>query len=82
MLDDDDYHHNNVDGVRLRLPTGLFTLQVIYEHGEPWWNDIGRVKLIRSLELSGSPTSKAGGTGLRKRWILSTKYLFHTRRVL
>jgi hypothetical protein len=27
----------------LRPPTGpLFILQVIYEHGEPWWNDIDR----------------------------------------
>jgi hypothetical protein len=28
---------------------------VIYEHGEPWWNDIGREKLlIRPPELSGN----------------------------
>jgi hypothetical protein len=27
----------------LQPPTGLlFTLQVIYEHGEPWWNDADR----------------------------------------
>jgi hypothetical protein len=31
---------------------------VIYKHGKPWWNDIGRGKLlIRSPELSGNPTS-------------------------
>jgi len=36
----------HVDGVRLyvyelRPPTGLlFIPQLIYEHGEPWWNDI------------------------------------------
>jgi hypothetical protein len=36
----------------------LFILQVIHEHGEPWWCDIGRGKLlIRSPELSGNPTS-------------------------
>jgi hypothetical protein len=32
---------------------------VIYEHGELWWNDIGRGKLLnRPPELSGNPTSK------------------------
>jgi hypothetical protein len=31
---------------------------VIYEHGEPWWNDIYKEKLlIRPPELSGSSTS-------------------------
>jgi hypothetical protein len=30
---------------------------VIYEYGEPWWNDIEREKLIRPRELSGKPTS-------------------------
>jgi hypothetical protein len=31
----------------LRPPTGLlFIPQVIYEHGEPWWNDIDMEKLI------------------------------------
>jgi hypothetical protein len=30
---------------------------VIYEHEEPWWNDIDRVKLlIRPPELSGKST--------------------------
>jgi hypothetical protein len=44
----------------LRPPTGLlFIPQVIYEHGEPWWNDISRGKLlIRPQELSGNPTSR------------------------
>jgi hypothetical protein len=40
-------------------PTGLlFITQVIYEHGEPWWNDIDRGKfLINPPELCGNPTS-------------------------
>jgi hypothetical protein len=30
---------------------------MIYEHGEPWWNDINKGKLlIRAPELSGNPT--------------------------
>jgi hypothetical protein len=43
----------------LQPPTGLlFIPQVIYEHGETWWNDIDRGKiLIRQPEFSGSPTS-------------------------
>jgi hypothetical protein len=43
----------------LRQPTGLlFIPQVIYEHGEPWWNDIDRKKLlIRPSELSGNSAS-------------------------
>jgi hypothetical protein len=36
----------------------LFIPQVIYEHGEPWWNDIDRGKLfIHPSELYGNPTS-------------------------
>jgi hypothetical protein len=32
-------------------PTGLlFTLQVIYEYGEPWWNDVDRTKPKNSEE--------------------------------
>jgi hypothetical protein len=32
--------------------------KVIYELGEPWWNDVGRGKLlILPPELSGNPTS-------------------------
>jgi hypothetical protein len=35
----------------------LFTPKVIYEHGEPWWNDIDRRKfLIFPPQLSGNPT--------------------------
>jgi hypothetical protein len=30
-----------------------------YDHGEPWWNDIGRGKLrIRPAELSDNPSIK------------------------
>jgi hypothetical protein len=30
----------------------------IYEHGEPWWNDVSKGKLlIHPPELSGNPTS-------------------------
>jgi hypothetical protein len=45
----------------LRPPTSLlFIPQVIYEHGELRWNDVGRGKfLISPAELSGDPTSKA-----------------------
>jgi hypothetical protein len=55
---------DHVDGVRrclseLRPPTGLlFFPQVIYEHGEQWWNYIHRRKLIPPTELSGNPTSR------------------------
>jgi hypothetical protein len=48
--DDDDDDDDDVDGVRLCLyvselwlPSGpLFISQVIYEHGEPRWNNIGK----------------------------------------
>jgi hypothetical protein len=34
---------------------------MIYEHGEPWCNDVDRGKLlIRPPELSGNPTSRVG----------------------
>jgi hypothetical protein len=37
----------------------LFIPQLIYEYGEPWWNDIGReILLILPPELSGNPTSR------------------------
>jgi hypothetical protein len=45
-----------------RLPTTgeFFIPQVIYEHGERWWNDIDRDKLlIRPSEFSGNYTSRA-----------------------
>jgi hypothetical protein len=36
----------------------LFIPQVIYEQGEPWWNDTDRTKLlIHPPELSGNPTN-------------------------
>jgi hypothetical protein len=43
----------------LQSPLGLlFIPQVIYEHGEQWWNDIDRRKLLICIpELSGNPTS-------------------------
>jgi hypothetical protein len=43
----------------LRAPSGLLlVLQVIYEHGKPWRNDIDMEKLlIRLLELSGNHTN-------------------------
>jgi hypothetical protein len=42
----------------LRPPTGLlFITQVIYEHGEQWWNDIDRGYLSYSPELSGNSVS-------------------------
>jgi hypothetical protein len=38
----------------------FFIPQMIYEHGEPWWNDTGRGKLlIRPPELSVRTTSTA-----------------------
>jgi hypothetical protein len=74
----------------MRPSTGLlFILQMIYEHGEQWWNDVCRGKLVirppeRSLvNLSAEQSSsKSGGSGRRKLWILSIKYLFHARNVL
>jgi hypothetical protein len=42
-----------------RLTDILFIRQVIFEHGERWWNDMDRRKLqILPLNLSGSPTSR------------------------
>jgi hypothetical protein len=43
--DDDDYDHDHdhVAGVRLRPTTCLlFIPQVIYEHSEPWRNDLDK----------------------------------------
>jgi hypothetical protein len=66
----------------LLLPTGvLFIPQVIYEHGEPWWNDIERGRLlILQPELYGiiaaeSCTKKSWGTWRRKLWIWRSEYL-------
>jgi hypothetical protein len=45
--DDDDGDDYDVNGVRLRLRTAatnefIVYPHVIYEVGEPWWNDIDR----------------------------------------
>jgi hypothetical protein len=57
LVDDDRVHGDYVS--ELQPPMGLlFMPQVIYEHGEPWWNAIDRRKLlICPPELSGNPTS-------------------------
>jgi hypothetical protein len=54
----------------LRPPAGLLLIsQVIYEHGEPWWNDDDRENiLIRPPELSAilpaePSSSKPAGYG-------------------
>jgi hypothetical protein len=63
MPDDDDH----VDGVRyvseLRWTTGLlFIPQVIYEHGEPWWNDVNRGNswLVHPSSLAILPAKSSG----------------------
>jgi hypothetical protein len=42
----------------LQPPTGLLSiLQVIHEHGEPWWKDINRGKyLICPPQITANPT--------------------------
>jgi hypothetical protein len=42
-----------------RQPTGLWLIpQAIYKHGEPWWNEIKRKKLLLSpTQLSGKTAS-------------------------
>jgi hypothetical protein len=83
--DDDDHHHHHVDAVRLvtqlRSPPGLlFIPQMICEHGEPWWNNIDRGKLlILAPELSGNSASR-GGTGEESGEFCLTKYLFNTSK--
>jgi hypothetical protein len=69
--------------------TAATILKVIYEHGEPRRTDVDKEKILicspqRSLEIQPPEpaSSKSGGSGRRKLWILSKKYLFHTRRVL
>jgi hypothetical protein len=48
----------------LRPPTGLlFILQVTEEHGQTWWNDIDRGKLICPPEISGNLTSRVKELG-------------------
>jgi hypothetical protein len=50
--------------------------QVLYEHGEPWWNYINRGELlIHPLELSGNRTSShlvAKHEGLMKEMMNNT----------
>jgi hypothetical protein len=39
-------------------PPSLFVPQVIYEHGEQWWNDMNRRKLLISQpDISANPAS-------------------------
>jgi hypothetical protein len=65
----------------LRPPTGLLViLQVIYEHGEPWWNNIDRGNWVfhqKSLTIlpAESSSSKAGRTGEGNYEFGLTKYL-------
>jgi hypothetical protein len=54
----------------MRSPTGiLFIPQVIYEHGESWWNNIIRRKLLfcppelSKITPAEPSSSKAGGAG-------------------
>jgi hypothetical protein len=70
----------------LRLPTGLlFIPQVIYEHGESWWNDTDREKSSfdhqRPLEILTSHLV-AKQEELAKKIInfAFAKYLFHTSK--
>jgi hypothetical protein len=55
-----------------------------YEHGEPLWNDVDRLKLaIRPPQhslaiLPTESSSSKSGWFRRRKLILSTKYLFHT----
>jgi hypothetical protein len=49
------HDNDHVNGVRLCLRTAAIQ-QIIYEHGQPRWNDIDRRKLlIRPLKLCGKP---------------------------
>jgi hypothetical protein len=57
------YDNDNVDWVKLGLRTApqaglLFIPEVVYEHGDAWWNGIDRGQLlIRPSELSSYPTT-------------------------
>jgi hypothetical protein len=56
----------------LRPPTDPLVIpQVIYEHGQPWWNDIDRGKLIIPPELSGNLTSSYLAAEQEKRELLN-----------
>jgi hypothetical protein len=57
-------YNDHVDGVRLRLWTAATNGPTVhppgddYKHGEPWWNNANRGKLmIYPPELSGNPTN-------------------------
>jgi hypothetical protein len=81
--DDDDDDHVNEVILRLELQPPirlLFIPQVIYEHKEPWWNDIyRRTPLILQLELWQSyqqtSSTKASGTGKGNDEFILMKYL-------
>jgi hypothetical protein len=75
-VDDDDH----VDGVRLRLWTAVIT-QVIYVHGEPWWNyDVKKVNWLvhhNSLKQLSAESSGSKQKNGQKEWEFSlVKYLY------
>jgi hypothetical protein len=60
----------------------MFIPQVVYKHGEPWWNDVYRGKLLISIYHSSlaippaeSSSSKTGGIGKGNYEFGLTKYL-------
>jgi hypothetical protein len=71
-IDEDD---DRVYGVRLCLWTAdtkgpIVYPQIIYEHGEPCWKDIGNWFVHQScLAILQSYSSKLGWTGRNKLWI-------------
>jgi hypothetical protein len=72
----------------------LFIPRMIYEHGDPWQNDIDRVNwFIHQISLAFLPvessSSKSGGTWRIKWWIWLSKYhsscvkvIFYRRKIL
>jgi hypothetical protein len=60
-------------------PAGLLLIpHMIYEHGEPWWNDIHKWKLLippPELSQSYQQSSKSGGSWRSKRQIWPSRYL-------
>jgi hypothetical protein len=82
----DDDHVDRWDFVsELRPPTCLlFIPQVIYVHGEQWWNDIDKESswfVYQSspvLLQAESSSSDAGGSGQGNDEFFLTKYFFHT----
>jgi hypothetical protein len=67
-------------------PIGLlFIPQVIYKHGEQWWNDFNRGKLICPPAVSSNPTSSHLVTnydelGKENDEFGLTKYFVHTSK--